>query len=175
MTFLIRRTIRALVAPEHALSCSTSCWMQGISELKRRGEGRRESGAFLLGTLSNTRRHIQRFVYFDDLLPNALDAGHIVFERRGYSKLWKLCRELRMQVVADVHTHPKQAFLSSVDCVNPMIPQAGHIAIVLPHFAQDSFDYHSRTNYGIYRYQGCNTWSDHSGADALKFFYIGRW
>lgn len=149
--------------------------MQGLSELRARGEGKRESGAFLLGTISNRRRHIQHFAYFDDLSPGAFDTGCIVFEQHGYSKLWQLCRQIGMQVVADVHTHPQQAFLSHIDKANPMIPQPGHIAIVLPNFAQDTFHHHSLKSYGLYRYLGEQRWKDYSGASASKFFYIGRW
>lgn len=175
MSSLLRRTIRAIVAPDHILSCSVSCWRQGLSELQTRGAGKRESGAFLLGTNLNKRRHIEHFAYFDDLSPGALNAEHIIFEQRGYSKLWKLCRQLGMQVVADVHTHPQKAFLSPVDQANPMIPQPGHIAIVLPNFGQDTFHRYSFIDYGFYHYQGNRQWNDYSGESVSRFFYIGNW
>ena len=105
MTFSMRAIIRGFVAPEHRLSCSKAVWQQGLVELGRRGQGRRESGAFLLGHQRGTRRSISRFVFYDDLDPHCLDTGIVVFDGAGFGPLWALCRETGLRVVADVHTH----------------------------------------------------------------------
>jgi proteasome lid subunit RPN8/RPN11 len=141
-------------------------------ELKQRGGGRRESGAFLLGKKNGEQRAITGFRFYDDLDPHCLDTGIVVFDGTYYNQLWQLCREQGLEVVADMHTHPEQAQQSSSDRAHPMIPKAGHIAVIVPNFAQYAF---SLSELGIYEYQGNHCWQDHSGQAARKFLYIGLW
>ncbi len=61
-----------------------------ISELARRGQGRRESGAFLLADRDGPPTTVTRVVYLDDLDPNCLTGG-ISFDGLAYSKLWDIC------------------------------------------------------------------------------------
>ena len=72
MTFSIRATIRALAAPKHRLSCPRNVWRRGLAEVARRGEGRHESGAFLLGYRDSIRGRVVRFAYYDDFDPTCL-------------------------------------------------------------------------------------------------------
>lgn len=172
MTFSIRTTIRGLVAPKHRLSCSANLWQAGLMELKQRGGSYRESGAFLLGKRNGQRRIITDFAFYDDLDPHCLDKGFVVFDGAYYGLLWQRCREKGLAVVADVHTHPGPARQSLDDRANPMIAKAGHIALIVPDFAQHAV---RRADLGIYEYQGEHSWQDHSGQTACTFFYIGKW
>lgn len=167
-----RMTIRALVAPKHRLSCRGRLWRAGLAELRRRGGGRRESGAFLLGRRAGPRRAIERFVYFDDLDPHCLDSGIVVFDGAGFPALWRRCREAGLEVVADVHTHPSVPRQSTADRTNPMIAQAGHIALIVPNFARRAYRPEAL---GIYEYAGEHRWRDQGGQDAGRYFYIGMW
>lgn len=173
MTFSLRATIRALVVPEHRLSCSTRLWRAGLAELGRRGEGRRESGAFLLGKQRGARRVVQRFVFYDDLDPHCLDTGIIVFDGAGFGPLWALCRETGLRVVADVHTHGAgPARQSALDRDNPMIAKPGHVALIVPDFARRTV---GPAELGVYEYQGEHRWRDYSGKTAARFFYVRIW
>jgi hypothetical protein len=172
MTFSIRATIRALAAPEHRLSCSAALWRTGLAELSRRGEGHHESGAFLLGRQYGRRRVVERFVYYDDLDPHALDTGIVIFDGSGFGPLWSLCRQSGLKVVADVHTHGPVARQSPEDRDNPMIAQPGHIALIVPELARHVV---GATALGVYEYQGEHRWHDYSGPRAGRFFYIGVW
>jgi proteasome lid subunit RPN8/RPN11 len=154
------------------LSCSSKLWRQGLTELKQRGGGKRESGAFLLGKRNGERRAITGFTFYDDLDPHCLDTGIIVFDGAYYNQLWQRCREQGLEVLADVHTHPGQAQQSSSDRTHPMVPKAGHIALIVPHFARHVCH---MSELGIYEYQGNHCWQDHSGRDANQFFYVGLW
>src|SRR6266853_5082256 len=78
-------------------------WGKLIKELRRRGKGVRESGAFLLGDVGGCK--IRQFIAYDDLDPSALTSGIIVFQGAGYVPLWMFCEQHKMQVLADVHTH----------------------------------------------------------------------
>ena len=172
MTFSIRKTIRDFIAPEHGLSCSTRLWKEGLAELRRRTEGVHESGAFLLGVREGKRRRITRFAYYDDLDPDSLKTGIVVFDGAGYGPLWKLCRETGLAVVADVHVHGGAALQSNSDRENPMIAQPGHIALILPALVERVF---WAQELGIYEYQGNHQWREWLGKKGQDFFYIGFW
>lgn len=172
MNFSIRAIIRAFVAPDHFLSCSYSLWNSGLCEIRRRGAGRRESGAFLVGKESNGIRRICRFIYYDDLDPHSLDKGYVHFNGAAYGPLWEICQSSGLKVVGDIHTHPGVAIQSSSDRQNPMVAIKGHIALIVPNFAQKIV---LPNELGIYEYEGAHQWKNHSGKNAAKSFYIGVW
>ena len=173
MTFSIRATIRDLAAPEHRLSCPRSLWRRGVAEVARRGGGRRESGAFLLGHRRGTRGGVERFAYYDDFEPSCLDSGIVVFDGTGFGELWELCRRSGLSALGDLHTHGRvgKGRQSALDRDNPMIAQRGHIALIVPNFA---CDFRMR-DMGIYEYTGAHRWRDFSGARGSRFFYTGVW
>jgi proteasome lid subunit RPN8/RPN11 len=160
------------VAPEHQISWSSRLWREGLTELRRRGKHERESGAFLLGHQEGYRRRIAKFIYYDDLDPHCLDSGIVILDGSVFGKLWQLCRDLNMQVVADVHTHPGIPFQSGTDRDNPMIAVAGHIAIIVPNLARRNV---GANNLGVYEYRGNHQWQAYFRKDASRFFYIGMW
>ena len=176
MTSWLRRTTRALVAPRHRLSCDRSLWVSGQAELRRRGAGLRESGAFLLGSRHGVRRRVERFVYYDDLDPHALDSGIVDLDGAAFGALWSLCRSTGLSVVADVHTHPDRAFFSGTDRANPMIAEPGHLALVLPTYAQAPFSRRAMTEWALFEYLGTGDRGHHAWADLPRLrqqLYIG--
>jgi proteasome lid subunit RPN8/RPN11 len=172
MNFSIRAIIRGLVAPEHFLSCSKHLWNAGLSEMKRRGAGRRESGAFLLGEENHEIRQIHRFVYYDDLDPHCLDQGYVRFNGSAYGPLWQICHSSGLKVIGDIHTHPGAAIQSNSDRQNPMVAIKGHIALIVPCYANKIVH---PGELGIYEYEGSHRWRNHSGKGAARLFYIGIW
>lgn len=162
-----RARILAWLAPEHRLRCRRALWERLLEELARRGSGERESGAFLLGRRWGERREILDVAYYDDLAPESLVDGMILFPGGAYGELWRLCRERRMQVVADIHTHPHAARQSWIDREHPMIAEVGHIALIAPRFARRPFD---DRELGVFEYLGRHQWRDCSGAGARRFF-----
>lgn len=172
MSFSLRATIRARVAPEHRLSCSRRLWHALLRELARRGDGHHESGAFLLGERREDRQRIIRFVPYDDLDPRCLDSGVVVFDGAGYGPLWELCRSTGLEVVADIHTHPGDPWQSGSDRVHPMVALPGHLALIVPNLARRIVP---PAQLGIYEYEGGHRWQNRSGQRADRFFYVGIW
>jgi proteasome lid subunit RPN8/RPN11 len=172
MTFSIAAIIREFLSPKHILCCSSKLWITGLLELKKRGKGMRESGAFVLGTELNGRRRISRFVYYDDLEPDCLSTGVVVMSGEGYGPLWQLCKETGLKVVADIHTHPGIAHQSYLDKTNPMVATQGHIAIIVPNLAHDNPPINTL---GVYEYRGSHKWHDFSGKMGKGKLYIGIW
>lgn len=142
------------------LSCDRAVWRAGVEELRRRTHnGRRESGAFLLGFDDRVTRRIQRFVFYDDVDPRALDSGIVHFDGSKFGRLWEICRTHDQGVVADVHVHPGGYQQSASDQSDPVIPRAGHLALILPDFATRATD---PGGIGMYEYLGNKRWKTHT-------------
>ena len=140
-----------------SISVSFLLWAKLLRELRRRGARRRESGAFLLGHWSGVSGRITTFLCYDDLDPNAYQSGSITFHADGYAALWEHCRTKQVQVIGDVHTHPRRHVgQSKVDRRHPMIPLVGHTAIIVPNFARTPW--WSLKAVGIYEYLGSFEW-----------------
>ena len=132
-------------------------WRQVIAQLRRRGAGERESGAFLLGQRHGDIGRITTHICYDELDPGAYQSGAIAFHAVGCAALWKYCREENLQVLADVHTHPGAGvWQSPTDQQNPMLPVVGHTAIILPNFAWTPW--WSLRAAGVYEYLGNFNW-----------------
>lgn len=137
------------------LKISQSLWMDVLSELRQRGAGQRESGAFLLAETG--RREITSFVCYDDLDDAALETGIITFHAAGFVKLWDHCQRHGLCVVADIHTHPTEwTGQSHSDRTHPMVAVKGHVALILPDYAAPN----SRPLNGasVYKYRGDHKW-----------------
>lgn len=172
MTFSIRQTIRALTAPEHRISCPRRLWRHVLEELDRRGERLHEAGVFLLGVERSSRLEVKDAVFYDELDPAAYDTGACVLYGDAFAKLWTLCRERGLAVIADAHTHGGAAIQSYEDRTNPMIARAGHVGIIVPNLAKPPVKH---TALGVYQYRGDHEWTNRTGRDAKRFFYIGLW
>ena len=110
-------------------------WLRLVRDLRRRGAGHRESGAFILGIRGKASDIARTYICYDDLDPEALDRGIVVIHGTGYAALWVHCRNRGLEVLADVHTHPGELpRQSETDRLNPMISEAGHLAFILPRF-----------------------------------------
>lgn len=127
-------------------------WNKLLAELTRRGDGRRESGAFLLADREGTQ--VRAVAYYDDLDAHCLTGG-ISFASSGFTELWSICEQRGLHVVADVHTHPGEWIMQSeIDATNPMIARRGHVAIIVPNYGCAV----SVTECGVHIYLGSRQW-----------------
>ncbi|WP_374592596.1 hypothetical protein [Aquabacterium sp.] len=132
-------------------------WRRLVGDLTARGAGTRETGAFLMGKQGDEGRAVLDFLCYDDLDRRALTHGIVEFHRGGFSKLWDICKDRGLQVLADVHTHPTLDVRQSyTDKVNPMLPVRGHVALILPRYGVTSR--WSLAPAGIYRFAGRGRW-----------------
>jgi proteasome lid subunit RPN8/RPN11 len=149
-------------------------WTRVIRQLRRRGGGRRESGAFLLGRQHGTSARASTFVCYDDLDPHAYQSGAIAFHAEGYAAFWQYCREKRLQLLADVHTHPgSHVGQSHTDQQNPMVPVVGHTAMIVPNFGRTPW--WSLNGVGVYEYLGNFKWRTHSVSDGARRIALTLW
>ncbi|MCC6229952.1 MAG: hypothetical protein IT432_12095 [Phycisphaerales bacterium] len=156
---------------DRTLKVPLQLWRRLILDLRARGQGRRESGAFILGDRKGRIDRARAYVPYDALDPHAFESGIIRFSSSGYSKLWKICRESKRRVVADVHTHPTDwVDQSDSDQAHPMIPEAGHLAIILPRFAQTRW--WTLDGVGLHEYHGSRRWSRRSAPARAKLVLL---
>jgi hypothetical protein len=172
MSFSIKAIIRGFVAPRLRLRCRNRLWRQFVSELEHRGHRRHESGMFLLGIDADGEREVREAVFYDDLDPRAYDTGVCILHGDAFAKLWTICRDKKLTVVADAHTHGGMGCQSSSDKSNPMVARQGHIAIILPDFARWPI---RSPDLGIYEYLGQHEWINRSPAKTPGYFYTGLW
>ena len=148
-------------------------WARALADLRRRGRGRGESGAFLLGATNDDTR-IRRYLCYDDLDPHAYQSGAIAFHAAGYAALWRYCRERQFQVLGDVHTHPgADVRQSPIDQRHPMVPMQGHTAIIVPNYGRTPW--WSLKNIGVYEYLGEFKWRTRGPAEHPRRLKLSIW
>ncbi len=149
--------------PPERLLITPALWTRLIAELAERGEGRRESGAFLLGRPG--ARRIEEALYFDDLDPRSLK-GSIHLRGPAFSRLWEHCSSHGLRALADVHTHPGPWVAQSpTDRRYPLVAQRGHVALIVPRFALDGA---APSRIGFHRYDGESGWTSFFGRAAAR-------
>ena len=141
-----------------------------LGDLHARSQGRREAGAFLLGTVRDGERQVVAVAFYDDLDPTCLTGG-ITFGAAGYTALNGLCRDRGLRVLADIHLHPGRSVQqSSLDAAHPMVAMPGHVALIAPCYGRDvgevrQLGAHLKTSTG---------WRPFYGEDVVEVFDTTR-
>jgi hypothetical protein len=149
-------------------------WAKLLSDLRRKGKGRGESGAFLLGREANSPTRVTAYLCYDDIDPGAYQGCAIAFHAAGYAALWKYCKEKRLQVLADAHTHPgRDVGQSGTDQRHPMVPVVGHTAMIVPNFANTGW--WSLDAVGVYEYLGDFKWRSHPPSKKPRRVKLSLW
>lgn len=151
------------------LEVHKATWLDLMKDLRQRGGGKRESGAFLLGQVQGHTRHVHSWVAYDDLDPEALTRGYVRLGTAAFTQLWALCEARRQAVVADVHTHPRGPQQSLSDRNNPMISQAGHMALIVPRYAQGEV---TPRSVSVNVYLGAKCWASYVDREAEARIYM---
>lgn len=152
-----------------SLEFAPGVWSGLLADLGARGCGRWESGAFLLGIISDQTKYVQTWVAYEDLDSTALAYDYVHLSSAAFPRLWMLCSEMSLQVVGDVHTHPRGPSQSQSDKDNPMISIVGHLALIVPKFAMGDID---PIDVSVNIYLGDKRWRNLQGKAAAAFIKI---
>jgi proteasome lid subunit RPN8/RPN11 len=144
-------------------------WTSLIRDLRQRGHGRRESGAFLLGHASEGAKTVHEWLPYDELDPGSLSYDYVRLSTESFSQLWSVCAERDVQVVGDVHTHPFGPAQSPSDRANPMVSMAGHMALIVPRFAMGDV---TPADVSVNVYLGSGKWSSHFGQQSATLIRL---
>lgn len=159
------RFFRATNLSAKPLKFQPGVWDDLMKDLRDRGRGYRESGAFLLSDALSEARVVSVWLPYDELAPESLAYNYIRLESSAFSRLWEWCEARRLKVVADVHTHPTGPKQSLSDREHPMLALAGHIALIVPWFAQRR---PKPRNVGYNIYKGNGEWTTYYRWNAAK-------
>jgi len=167
-----------VTAADNSLVISAALFTTLIDELAHRGDGQRESGAFLLasrapalGAVTSGRwQTVVAVAYYDDLDPACLTGG-ITFSANGYTALAAVCRRDGMRAVGDIHTHPGNLVgQSPIDAAYPMVALPGHIALIAPSYARGPVE---AADLGAHVFNGAGQWTSRFGDDVTEVLRIG--
>jgi len=135
-----------------------------IADLARSGRGVKESGAFLLGRQDGTHRIVTAYLTYEDVAPNSSSQhDYVAFTAEEMAAAWEYCYTTGLQVVADVHTHPLGPRQSPSDRAHPIVSVAGHVALIVPNFAQGS---PQPRDLGVHLFGGAGRWQSMFGDEA---------
>lgn len=79
--------------------------------------------------------------------------------------------DTKLRLVAQVHSHPKDAYHSDTDDLYPMVTKLGCLSVVIPDFAAGQVDLNS---WAVFRLTARHTWSKVSPDDARRLLVIER-
>jgi len=145
------------------LEFAPGVWAALIEDLRRRGRGVRESGAFLLGRQRAGVRLVTQWLPYEELDPGALNFDYVRLESAAFSRLWDACAARGLEPVADVHTHPFGPRQSISDREHPMISLPGHVALIVPRFAEGGI---LPIDVSVNVYLGGGRWESHFEREA---------
>lgn len=77
--------------------------------------------------------------------------------------------ESNLKLLAQVHSHPNEAYHSAVDDVFPVATQVGSFSLVIPYFGALPF---SSDHCAVYRLNTANRWESLTSAQVDKFIII---
>ena len=89
--------------------------------------------------------------------------GHALFAFNAW--LW----EQRFEFIAQVHSHPEDAFLSATDVAYPIATRVGTFSIVVPHFGREALTFDA---VAVYRYNADGSWRELASDEAQVTFAI---
>lgn len=141
-----------------------------IDDLAKSGRGVKESGAFLLGGLDGRRRHVSSYLMYDKVAPLSSNKfAYVAFTAEEMARAWEHCYEVGLLVVADVHTHPFGPAQSPSDRAHPIVSVAGHVALIVPNFAQGA---PQPRELGVHLFCGSGRWESVFREKAAEFVQL---
>lgn len=143
---------------------------QLIHELAASGRGVKESGAFLLGTNDGRIRKVSSYLMYETIAPvSSSEYDYVTLTAQEMAAAWDHCYRVSLEVVADVHTHPLEPAQSPSDRAHPMVSVAGHVALIVPHFAMRD---PTPGDLGVHVFHGDSRWMSMFGEQARAAIVI---
>lgn len=149
-------------------------WICLQRNLRERGCRIHESGAFLLGTRTSSGVRCVSYICYDELDPLAYESGVCHITGKAFGRLWEECRQKKLMVIADAHTHPTKAVQQSFsDKMSPLISREGHISIIFPSYASAICG--SFNSVGVHEYLGDFRWRQLNGSNLRSRLKMTIW
>jgi proteasome lid subunit RPN8/RPN11 len=148
------------------LELPRSLYADLITDLARSGAGVAESGAFLLGTQDGEERQVSGYLPYEAVAAQSRRRhAYVAFTAQEMARAWDYCYQHKVQVVADVHTHPGGPVQSLSDRAHPIVSVQGHVALIVPYFALCN---PQPQDLGVHQFLGGGRWRSLFGDDAAR-------
>lgn len=105
--------------------------------MRRAGRERREGWVLWAGNM----RSAESFVVTRPIFPKQeSSAVHVVVERDEIERIDRELETTREVLGVQLHTHPTEAFHTTIDAENPIVTKIGALSVVVPDYAEAPFD-----------------------------------
>ena len=140
----------------HLLEMPRSLYGTLIVDLAKSGQGIKEAGAFLLGSINGQTRRVSSYLMYDAVATERSNQyAYVTFSAAEMAHAWERCYATGLQVIADVHTHPRGPRQSLSDRAHPIVSIPGHVALIVPFFAMRGPE---PVDLGVHVFEGAGQW-----------------
>jgi len=144
-----------------ALDISRSVLAETIEHLNLRGSAQAERVVLWLGTESADQSVITEvFVPIQET-----GAYRFVIPPEGMREILQRLRITRTKIIAQVHSHPQEAFHSAVDDAEALVRHEGALSLVVPRFALYTSPESFFQDAAIYELSARDTWDEMPAAE----------
>jgi proteasome lid subunit RPN8/RPN11 len=145
---------------------TAALWRATWEGLHERGGGEREAACVWAGSREGAVEAAQEIVFLDDLPGTVGRRLQHRTSREAVAEMLARTRQLGLDIVADIHTHPESwVGLSPVDQEHPIEYRIGLLALVLPNFGAGVPDLRLA---GVHEYLGGGRWQTFALEAALR-------
>lgn len=139
------------------ISISELVFSNTISHLRKIGNANREGIAYWTGII-NKEEALVKSVIFADAYPEFNNEGWFAeLPLQASLKLGETIHRKNEVLIAQIHSHPREAFHSLIDDQSPISHRIGFLSIVVPYFGKNVT---SLSQCKIYEYLGKGEWRD---------------
>lgn len=146
------------------LSCSVSAVEETLAHLRAGGLKNCETMVLWLGTARSGIAEV-REVYLP-MQTVAVDFFRITPE--SMRAIMGRIKETRFQILAQVHSHPREAFHSPADDTWAVVRHIGAISIVIPYFAKDATVANFAEQAATFQLNSSNRWAEVRYVDVVE-------
>ncbi|PTX14883.1 JAB domain-containing protein [Halanaerobium congolense] len=134
--------------------------------LTKQGKKGLEGRVYWVGKEKNNKVHIKKVIIPKQIAKKTIWGVNVSVSRQANVDVTRSLKDNEF-VVAKVHSHPKEAFISKTDAKNPFFRHQGAISIIVPHFGNRGMK--DLLNCGVYIYDN-NEWKELAKRQIKKLF-----
>lgn len=143
--------------------------LEAHAHLQRMGWACSEGFALWAGQAEGDVFHVRRTIIPDQTSDQSLVGTCVIVDGDELHRINVWLYENAMTLIAQIHSHPAEAYHSATDDAYPIVATSGGLSLVVPDFAKDPF---SLARCAVYRLTPRQGWGRLSAHDAAKLI---RW
>jgi hypothetical protein len=133
-----------------------SCAISALGWMHKMGKSYLEGVALWAGVRKDDKFYIKRTI-IPEQKSGSFDNGLLyVVEGKELHRIGLELFDTGMQLIAQIHSHPKAAYHSETDDEYPIVTVLGGISVVVPDFAQGGFNL---SQWAVYRFLPYTKWT----------------